>query len=157
EQLRGTPVSWRNQTVPPGTNLLQGVKGRTLDIVAEFEPGSAETVAFQVLKGHDQCTVIGYDSRSNEIYVDRAGSGNTAFHPEFAGMHRTALLPVNGRIKLRILVDWSSVEIFANDGEVAITEQVFPDELSDQLQLFVAGGNAQLISLDMYPMQRTWD
>ncbi len=156
DQLRGTAHRWRDQTIVPGSNLLQGLAGRAFDIVAEFQPGSALTFGFRVLKRGDQFTTIGYDTRSSALYVDRACSGNTGFHPEFSLIHRASLPPIDGRIQLRILVDWSSVEVFGNHGEVAITDQVFPDADSAELELFAAEGEVKLVSLDVFPMNRVW-
>jgi fructan beta-fructosidase len=158
EQLREPPRTWRNQTISPGSNVLVGVTGKTLDIVAEFQPGNAGMFGFKVHKSADgsQFTTIGYDVRSSSLYVDRTRSGKTDFHAGFAGIHKAPLAPDNGRIKLRILVDWSSVEVFGNDGAGVITDQVFPDAASDQLELFASDGSAALVALDIYPLRRIW-
>jgi fructan beta-fructosidase len=158
EQLREPPRTWHSQTIAPGSNVLAGVAGKTLDIVAEFRPGNSGVFAIKVHKSADgsQFTTIGYDATSSTLYVDRTRSGMTDFHAGFAGIHKVTLAPDDGRIKLRILVDWSSVEVFGNDGAGVITDQVFPDAASDQLELFASNGGAVLVSLEIYPLRRTW-
>lgn len=47
-------------------------------------------------------------------------------------------------MKLRILVDWSSVEVFGGSGEVAITDQIFPDPASQGVQVFAENGSVKL-------------
>ena len=64
--------------------------------------------------------------------------------------------PVGNRIKMRILVDWSSVEVFANDGEIALSYQVFPDDAGDKLELFVSGGEVRLVSLTINAIKSVW-
>ena len=62
----------------------------------------------------------------------------------------------NGRIHLRILVDWSSVEVFADQGQTVITDQIFPSATSDGLQLFADGGRATVDSLKVTPLRSSW-
>jgi levanase len=59
-------------------------------------------------------------------------------------------------VRLRILVDWSSVEVFAGHGERVITDQIFPSAASDGLQLFANGGSATLDSLAVIPLRSSW-
>jgi fructan beta-fructosidase len=59
--------------------------------------------------------------------VDRTQSGITDFHEAFPAVHSLPL----GNVKVnsvKIFIDASSLEIFINDGEVVMTELVFPSE-----------------------------
>jgi fructan beta-fructosidase len=155
--LRGPVQSWHNQTITPGHNPLAGVKGRLLEIVAEFQPGSAASFGLRVhQRGDEQFTTIGYNVTDEKMFLERFKSGRVDFASNFADLYQTTLKPVNGRIKLHLIVDWSSVEVFGNDGEAVITAQVFPDETSDGLEVFAVGGDAQLVALDVYPIRRAW-
>lgn len=158
EQLRDVHHSWRNQSIVPGSGLLAGLSGKTLDIVAEFQLSRASVFGFKVRKRADgsQFTALGYDVKEGVLFVDRRRSGEANFHPLFSGIHKAALAPENGRITLRILVDWSSVEVFGNHGAVAITDLIFPDQAANQLEVFSSGGDVTLLSLDIYSMKSTW-
>jgi fructan beta-fructosidase len=57
---------------------------------------------------------------------------------------------------LRILVDWSSVEVFGDRGETIITDQIFPKPTSDGAQAFADGGSATIDSLDIWPLRSSW-
>lgn len=46
-------------------------------------------------------TVIGYDVRKAELFVDRSKSGQVDFNPQFPGKHSGPLPDEQGRIKLR--------------------------------------------------------
>src|SRR5690606_32747548 len=61
----------------------------------------------------------------DEMLFDRTASGETGFEKGFAAKHR-AVRPSGTCILLTVFVDASSVEIFANRGEVVMTELVFP-------------------------------
>ena len=68
--------------------------------------------------------IIRYDQKAMTLSCDRSHSGETDFSKEFA-VPMTA--PVHKKLtSLRIFIDRSSVEIFGNNGEVVMTNLVFP-------------------------------
>ena len=54
---------------------------------------------------------------------------------------------LGGRVSLTVLVDRASVEVFGNDGEASITDQIFPGADSTGVELFAEGGSARAIYL----------
>ena len=60
------------------------------------------------------------------------------------------------KVRLRILVDWSSVEVFAGGGRTVITDQVFPKPTSDGVKLFADGGTASSGPLKVRPLRSSW-
>lgn len=156
EQLRGEKQSWSDVTVTPDNNLLDGVRGDQLEIIAEFELGSARVFGLRVLTNEEHFTNIVYDTRSGGVSVSRLNSGSTVINDAFPGIYLAPLSPVDNRVTLRIFIDRSSIEVFGHDGEAVISAQVFPDEGSDGLQLFVSEGEVKLVSLDVYAMKGIW-
>ncbi|WP_395244629.1 GH32 C-terminal domain-containing protein [Agromyces sp. MMS24-K17] len=155
--LKRTPATYdRNITLPSGTTELKA-NGASTEIYAEFEPGSAKTFGLNVRVGNGQQTSIGYDTATGELYVDRTKSGDSSFDPTFATSTQRAPLKLqNGKVKLHILVDWSSVEVFADDGKVVITDQIFPDPTSTSITAFATGGTAKLKSLATFRLASAW-
>ena len=91
------------------------------------------------------------------VYLDRTRSGNVGFSSSFPSTEFAPLRPDRGgRIRLHIFVDRSSVEVFANNGRVTITDQVFPDRSSNRIQLFSTGGRAQLSQLKIWQLKSAW-
>ncbi len=153
EQLRSDNWFWPSQLVIPGTNLLAEVALDTAEINAEFEIGTdTHDFGLRVFVGATEYTTIGYSIHTGQLYVDRTHSGDSSFHPAFARRHVVDLAPIDGRIRLRIFIDHSSVEVFANDGILTLTDQVFPSEGSVGLELFAEGGPVVLSALDVYRM-----
>jgi fructan beta-fructosidase len=90
--------SWSNLTVSPGYNLLAGISGQLFDIQANFTPGSASAIAFNL------CGVaITYAPATQQITC------NGVTNP---------LPPVNGTVTLEVITDRQSVEIFGNSGQL---------------------------------------
>jgi len=159
-RLRGGPAyRLKRKRLSQGTHTLEGkgARGKTLEIRAELDPRAADRLGLKVRVGDGEETVIGYDAETEELYIDRTRSGDVGFSPSFPGVHRAPLpLDRHGDIKLRILVDWSSVEVFADRGQVTITDQVFPRPSSEQVQLFADGGRAEVESLEIRPLRSAW-
>jgi fructan beta-fructosidase len=57
----------------------------------------------------------------------------------------------NSILKLRILVDRSSVEVFAGDGRVVLSSLFFPNSSNKEFKIYATGGNAKIVSLVIYP------
>ena len=60
----------------------------------------------------------------------------------------------NYKIRLEILVDKSSLEVFVNNGEKVLTTHIYPDEGADQLAAFSLGGKAIINSLTIWDMSK---
>ena len=83
-----------------------------MTLEAELPGGTAGDVGVKLRKGAGKETVIGYDAARQEVYIDRTRSGQTGFKKEFSGRFTAPLKredSPNGRIKLQIFVDRSSV------------------------------------------------
>ena len=75
--------------------------------------------------------VLTYDQKAMTLTADRSKSGMTDFNENFtkAGDKGEApmVAPLHNKLtSLRIFIDKSSVEVFGNNGEVAVTNLVFP-------------------------------
>jgi fructan beta-fructosidase len=154
--LRGRrSFTQHHRTIPQGTTTLP-VRGKALEIKADLRIRSAQQAGLKVRTGNGEETVIGYDTQTDELYVDRTRSGRVDFSRDFPGVQRAPLAARHGKVHLRILVDWSSVEVFADGGRRVITDQVFPSADSDGVELFAAGGSATLDSLKVRHLRSSW-
>jgi fructan beta-fructosidase len=59
-------------------------------------------------------------------------------------------------VKLHLFLDVSSVELFADDGEVVMTELFFPDAIFDQLKLYAKEGEVELQSGRAIDLHSIW-
>lgn len=141
------PATAAGVTVKNTSKTLIGpaAQGKALDIEATFSLKDADRFGLRVRTGAGgEGTVIGYDTTTQEMYVDRTHSGAVDFNSTFPGVQTAPLKAKNGKVKLRILVDWSSVEVFGGSGEAVITDQIFPDPASQGVQIFAENGSVKL-------------
>jgi sucrose-6-phosphate hydrolase SacC (GH32 family) len=78
------------------------------------------------------------------------------FNSQFPSVEFAPLTLHSGTVTLRVLVDRSSVEVFANDGRATITDQIFPDRSSQAVQVFSDGGRAQLQKVTIWKLKSIW-
>ncbi|KAA6452135.1 glycoside hydrolase family 32 protein [Bacillus swezeyi] len=160
QSIRGASRGWKNNIISPASSdLLPGQSGDAYEINAEFQvhAGSAAEFGFKVRKGENQYTKIGYHKNSALLFVDRSRSGNVSFNPSFnTGKHAAPLRPVNGKVKMRIFVDRSSVEVFGNDGRQVITDIILPDQSSKGLEVYASNGFVKLNSMTIHPLKKIW-
>ncbi|MGP4052284.1 GH32 C-terminal domain-containing protein [Streptomyces sp. 2A115] len=153
------PATATGVTVKSTSKPLIGptAKGKALDIEATFSLKDADRFGLKVRTGAGgEETVIGYDTTAEELYVDRTRSGAVDFNSTFPGVQTAPLKAKNGKVKLRILVDWSSVEVFGGNGEAVITDQIFPDPSSTGVEVFAEGGTATLDQMRAWQLKSIW-
>ena len=146
-----------NSTTITGERTLTK-RGDVLDIRATLRPGGAARMGLKVLTNpNGDETVIAYDVAAGTLSIDRTKSGAAAAElAGFPGVHAAPVALRDGRLNLRILVDRSLVEVFAQGGERTIADQVYPTPGSDGLKVFATGGSATLETLDIRELRTTW-
>lgn len=156
KQLRQKKSSWKNINVK--NSFLLPVQSQVCELELIFKPSSQSICGVRLAKGKDQYVEIGYDAVKEMLYIDRSKAGDNNFHTAFAKLSRyeTSLKNKNGRISLRIFLDKSILEVFANDGEAAMTAQIFPPEKNSSIELFSNVSSTMFESVNFWSMKSIW-
>jgi fructan beta-fructosidase len=126
---------------------------------AELVVGPGTTAGFKIAQKKDgnnktiSETEIGYDALKNQVYVDRSNAGNGKIKKD-KSRQTIDLTNERGKVRLEILFDKSSLEIFVNNGEEVLSTYTFPDEGADLLSIFAVGGNALIKSLTVRDLSK---
>lgn len=91
-------------------------------------------------------TDLTYDPNTREFVFNRLNSGQTVNKPEFIDPQTVNIVPRDGKLRIHVLVDNSTVEIFINDGEYVLSNLIFPDEASNSLRIW-SDGSANIDAL----------
>jgi levanase/fructan beta-fructosidase len=151
QQVAGDLTSLREQgpsfsleavEISDGQHVLNGAAGSVQRIDLSFVPGNAEEMGIVVRGNGVEGTRIGIRPAEGSIIVDRRESGQTDFHGSFASVDTAPIQTRNGSYELTIFVDQCSVEVFAMEGEVTLTELIFPSSSSTGVSLYAVGGTA---------------
>lgn len=120
------------------------VAARSYRVVAEVDPGTARAFGLHLRVGRDERTTVRVEQDPRTVTLDRRRSGTVEVHPAFAAAHTAPLPDHGGAVRLEVVVDVASVEVFAAGGEVVLTDQVFPSPSSTGLAVFAEDGEAHV-------------
>ncbi|MEM9373776.1 MAG: GH32 C-terminal domain-containing protein, partial [Planctomycetota bacterium] len=141
------------------------VAGRMLDIETTIDMGSATIAGLRVFSTPDGSAFVGYSAASGEVFVDTRGAGRSDFGP-IDGVFAAPLdLGPDDVVYLRILLDRSSIEVFAgtpgDPGAVTISQLVLPDPNIPNDQMAVEAtalfGSATLLTFSAHTLRETWE
>ena len=155
EQLR-TPLGvWDDLTIN-GEIVLEGVEGRTLEIIADIEPGTAERLGLVVQRGDGTGTRVVYNRALSQLLISRPDIPEAGPISGFTPAFGAPVTLDNGRLRLRIFVDESSVEVFAQDGLVTLTGQTYVDPPASGVSLYADNGSFTVPHLEIYALSSIW-
>jgi sucrose-6-phosphate hydrolase SacC (GH32 family) len=154
----GRPLLKRSWDHISQSNVDLPLSTQTFDLELTFRAGkNASRFGIDVRSGpNGSGTRIGYDFKTAQMFVDRTASGASSFNPLFEGVYYAPLsADSKGQVKLRVLLDWSSVEVFGGQGESTITAQIFPAEGDMETRLFVEG-DVEDVKLNVKGVESIW-
>lgn len=100
----------------------------------DFDAAEAVKWSFTLSNKSGEAVIGGYDSVTNQYYLDRSKAGESAFDSAFAKRHYVPRLTKNSNCKVTMVIDVSSIEMFADDGLSVLTQIWFPSQPFSQLQ-----------------------
>jgi fructan beta-fructosidase len=101
--------------------------------------------------------IFGFDKLQNQFYIDRTKSGKTSFSKEFSGKHFASRIITDCILEIRLFLDYSSLEIFADGGSVTMTESFFPAEKISQLNFFQKNGITKIVNAELFDLSSAWN
>ena len=149
EQYRSRPVIHHHISVC-GENNLPGVQGRMVDMTVTVRPmgqGSYRWFRLHVAKDGQHDTIIRYKPDESTLKIDRTRSG---LPHDIVHTRSFLVIPNNGEIKLRVILDRFSVEVFVNDGEAAASAVIYTPQEAEAIT-FEAEGQV-LIDVEKYDL-----
>jgi len=167
KSLRFNTTKRENLTIPAnGEKLLTGINGRAMELEVVIDPQKAREVGLRVLRspdGREQTSISLLNAQhwpwgevKYELMLDVTES---SLRPDVAS--RTPeigplFLNKGELLRLRVFIDRSIVEVFAN-GRQALLLRAYPSRKdSTGISLFARGSQAKLVSLSAYHMRSIW-
>jgi len=151
--LRGDRVRTGRLRVMAGRPdpLPERARGDAVELAVDFDVrrSSARAFGVRLRRSSADVTVLRYSRLSRRLTLDRTHSGYGR-----AGVFGGEVTPTaSGRLRLRLFIDRSSVEVFANDGKASITNRVYPRYHEDiGIDLFSEHGTAWVASASMWTL-----
>jgi beta-fructofuranosidase len=131
---------------------LDKIAGNTIEIIVEIDPQGAKQCGLKVCRSPDGAeeTSVYYDATDQKLKIDatKASLGEGPKNVEAAPL----ALKEGETLALRVFVDKSVVEVFANDRQAAM-RRIYPTRPdSIGVSLFARGGSAKVLSVKAWDM-----
>ncbi len=99
--------------------------------------------------------IIGYDSGKNEYYIDRTHAGKSSFYQGFAKIETAPRLCNTMLQNISLIIDESSVELFADEGLTVMTAIFFPNRPYNKIRL-KGNKDGKIKELKYIPLKSIW-
>jgi fructan beta-fructosidase len=135
---------WRNKNLIPGINenMVKKLRGNCFHIRGVFDLKTADAFGFLFNANKKQAgTELLYNVKRGTLTC----LGSTI-----------PIEPIDNKIYLEILIDRSSIEVFANNGRAVMSNCYTPDPDGDEVKLINTGGELLVEQLDIYSMNSIW-
>ena len=158
--LRGEKISQAEMTLLADSDQALAIEGHALEIEAEFAPATSHTAVEFGLKvccspdGAEETTIC-FNSELRRIEVNRQHSSlDESVSRQVQG--GSLELDEGEGLSLRVFIDYSVIEVFANRRAV-ITCRVYPTRADSRgVKLYASGGSTLLKMLNAWEMKRIW-
>jgi fructan beta-fructosidase len=137
-----------------GTNIIT-LPSSQIEVTLTIQlPSNHSGFEFELSNAPGEKVLIGLDD-ANHYYIDRTHAGPANFSTDFPGKHPAPRMITDSLIQLTMLIDRSSVELFADQGLTTMTDLFFPTEEMKKLTLRVSEG-VQIVDYQVVEMKRIW-
>jgi beta-fructofuranosidase len=141
-ELRGKAVKWRNIRLENRAETLILPKTNTLEIRADIDLNTAKSIELGFVSGNTDAKPVLVNFNGSELKVMDAAAPMSS-----SGRAR--------RLNLRIFIDRSVLEIFANE-IVCFTKVIAPLDNNASLEIRAQGGAATARLIQAWPMKTIW-
>lgn len=131
---------------------LKEVKEDLMELQADFDLSKTDagSVGVAVRGENGEAVSITYLIKEQKLILDCSHIGKEA-----DGI-RTTSLEASGRLSLRVFLDRSSIEVFANEGQATMSSRIYPKEERLGIELFAEDGQAHVSSLTSWTLKDIW-
>jgi len=124
------------------------------ELELNFGNSTEQVFGIRLYTDEKHWTEIGFDRTKREFYMDRRQSG-LVITPKFP-MKTVASLVESRPYDLKVIVDRSSMEAYAQNGTIAVTNLIFPASNNNRVKLFSASGKPVAITGDLWKLHTIW-
>lgn len=126
-----------------------------LDISYPIEKIHAQTFGIKISTGKNRQFEIVFCKEKQCCFVDRTTTGVNP-HDKFAGKYKAPVDFTQEFLTIKLLMDVSQSELFINNGEVVMSNLLFPEDFY-KVKLFATGGDLVIEKSIIYEMDEIMD
>jgi fructan beta-fructosidase len=159
EKLRNNQfLSVKNQAIEKDLSI-GGEKSSLveMDLEIDLSKTTAKEFGVELRNTKDEAYKISYNIEARKFISDRTNSGKKDFTENFAvKQHFANRLSNNNLLKLHLIFDKVSVEMFADNGEIVMTDIFFPTEDFTRFRIFSNNGKTTFSKAKAWNLKSIW-
>ena len=111
-----------------GSENVVDMQSYVLNFPCKFSLSQEELKSFSISLSNTigEHLDFGYDSLSNQFFIDRSAAGVHDFNAGFAQKHMAPRIATSPTTGVSVIIDKTSIEIFADNGRTVMTDIFFP-------------------------------
>ncbi|HEV8273901.1 MAG TPA: glycoside hydrolase family 32 protein [Chitinophagaceae bacterium] len=153
--IKSNPILINNVSLSKKIDISRRIKNLSSPSIINLSMDSTKDISIILSNNLDEELIIGFDKKQNEYFIDRTRSGKTNFQPDFAARHFAPRFTTNPKMEISLLIDISSVELFADGGLTVMTEIFFPSEPFNQVSI-QSTDNALMKHFEYIKLNNIW-
>lgn len=142
--LRGQSVNYPTMKIKDSKILDKKSTAKEIELSIDLSKTTATDWGLILSNNKNEKLIIGYDIPTKRFYIDRTESGKIDFSKDFAVKQYAPRLSQSPILKIKVLVDVASVEVFADNGSTTLTSIFFPNEDFKTTEFFSKNGHTYL-------------
>ncbi len=153
--LRKDTLSYRNTNLSVVNSETKNFAFRRFELKAKIAFANKKGFSLKFKKNGSQYSQFIFDFVNNEILFKRESPSAVLTNEEYFAQLQVAPLVVdNGYVDLHLFVDNSSAELFSAGGQIVMSNQIFPDSTSNEIELTSIGQDMLVEEFDIWNFEK---
>ncbi len=135
-------------------NIFSVIKQTPSQYVLKFNTKAVKDYSVILSNATGEKLVVGYDAKNSRYYIDRTKAGQSTFSKQFATVTYSPRISLSPTSNFELLVDASSLELFADGGLSNMTGVFFPKK--PYTRLSIVNNGMEIEKLQIQPLKSIW-
>jgi fructan beta-fructosidase len=135
-------------------NVFTVIKQQPGQYILKFNTKAVKDYSVVLSNASGEQLVIGYKVANNRYYIDRSRAGRSDFSKQFGKIAYAPRLSTSVTSDLELIVDASSIELFADGGLSNLTSVFFPKK--PYTSLSIVNNGMEIKDLKLIPLKSIW-
>lgn len=142
--------------LPSNSTAVEVLLNSTIANLSSSAPPGSSRLVLEFYNDNHESINIGIDPGSGQLWLDR--SNTTGFdNPFFTGQFSVPIKQPVHDVKLRVILDASLLELYADDGFAVASAVYYSEEPLTHVRVKMANGGSSSSKLSVYPLKKTMD
>ena len=153
--LHKDTLTYRNKKLNAINDAIKNSVFKQFELRAKIAIANKAGFSLKFKKSASEYSQFRFDFVNQEILFNRTSpTAELTYDGYFAQLQVAPLIIENGYIDLRLFVDNSSAELFTAGGQVVMSNQIFPDSLSNKIELTALNEDILIEELDIWNFEK---